>query len=139
MSACRGCGKEARRTVASFDARGDVLTETCEHCSPAQERFRDPSDRRLWESTEVEPHRYYPKDENGVMRAKDELVQDTYDGLNNNGKSDDDEWMIAKRKNRRTQPLTPDEIKASEHFAREYLIPQMIRAKLNAQYAHRDD
>lgn len=138
MSVCRGCGAEARRAVTVFNASGDVLKETCEHCNPAHERFRDPSDRRLWDGYEVEPNRYYPKDSNGVARAKDELVQDTLDGLNNNGKDSDDEWMIAKRKNRRTQPLTPDEIKASENFAREQIIPMLHKEKLNAQYGHRE-
>jgi len=139
MSACRGCGAQARRTVTVFDSRNEFLKETCEHCDPDHSRFRDPSDRRLWESTEVEPDRYYPKDENGVMRARDELIQDTYDGLNNNGKPQpEDEWMIEKRKNRRTQPLTPDEIKASERFARDYLIPQLYKEKLNGQYGHRE-
>jgi hypothetical protein len=120
-----------------LDARADVLKESCEHCDPQHERFRDPSDRRLWDSYEVEPDRYYPKDSNGVARAKDELVQDTLDGLNNNGKSDD-EWMIAKRKNRRTEPLSPEEIRATENFVREHLIPQIERAKLNEQYQHQE-
>ena len=139
MSICRGCGAEARRTVTVLDSRADLLKETCEHCDPQHERFRDPSDRRLWESTEVEPHRYYPKDDNGVMRARDELVQDTLDGLNNNGKPQpEDEWMIAKRQNRRTVPLTQEEIRASELFARQHLIPLLHKEKLNAQYQHQE-
>lgn len=139
MAKCRGCGAEALRTLARYDEHGDFIGEDCVACNPAlfQDKFRDPSDRRMWDSYEVEPERYYPKDANGIARAKDELRQDTLEGLR--GVDEDEEWREKKRKTRRTEPLTPDEIKVSENFAREQLIPAIVKAQLNQQYAHQED
>src|ERR1035437_5101424 len=115
MNSCRGCGAEAMRTSARYD-KGELLAEICPSCSPVTfqgEKVTDPSDRRIWESHEVEPHRYYAPDSENVVRAKDELRADIWDEFN---RDPDEEGRDRKRRTRRTDPLTIDDTRAADTY-----------------------
>lgn len=123
MSRCRGCKKEALRTVARYGGGMELLSEVCPSCKPEQfqgVKVTDPTDRRIWAGHEAEPDKYYSSDDQGVKRAKDELRQDTWDAMNI------DEEEIAreqKRRLRRTEPMTSTEIAEAEHYGRTVLRP----------------
>ncbi len=100
-----------------------LIEEVCPGCAP--ERFQgvkvtDPTDRRIWAGHEVEPEKYYSPDNQGVMRAKDELRQDIW----NEWEVDEDEQRREqKRRTRRTEPMTDDEIARAKHYGRTVLRP----------------
>jgi hypothetical protein len=89
-------------------------------------KVTDPSDRKIWAGTEVEPERYYDADSEGVMRAKDELRQDTWDAMNID---EEEEARELKRKTRRTTPMTPSEIAAAENYGKTVLRPVIEAGK----------
>jgi len=123
---CRGCGAEATRTSARYQGK-TLLTEVCPKCDPhhfAGVKVTDPSDRRIWAGTAVEPERYYDADSEGVMRAKDELRQDTWDVMN---VDEEETAREQKRRMRRTEPLTASEIQAAEHYGKTVLRPWLER------------
>jgi predicted nucleic acid-binding Zn-ribbon protein len=124
VSACRGCGKEATRTSARYDGVA-LLSEVCPSCAP--EKFQgvkvtDPTDRRIWAGHEAEPDKYYSADDQGVKRAKDELRQDTWDAIN---VDEEERAREHKRRIRRTEPMTQNEIAAAEHYGRTVLRPMI--------------
>jgi hypothetical protein len=124
MSACRGCGKEALRTVARYDGIL-LLEEVCPSCAPDKfhgVKVTAPTDRRIWAGHEAEPEKYYAADDQGVKRAKDELRQDIWDQWN----VDEDELQREqKRRTRRTEPMTREEISAAESYGRNVLRPMI--------------
>ena len=128
MSVCRGCGAEALRTSARYSGT-ELLGEVCPGCAPesfAGVKVTDPSDRRIWAGHEAEPDKYYAADDEGVKRAKDELRQDVW----NEWEKDHDELeRQKKRRIRRTEPMTPDEIAAAENYGRNVLRPMIEEAK----------
>lgn len=128
MSLCRGCGAEALRTIARYDGTR-LLSEECPSCAPDKfngVKVTDPTDRRIWAGHEVEPDKYYAADDQGVKRAKDELRQDVWDGLN----VDEDEIRRQeKRRMRRTEPMSASEIAAAENYGRNVLRPALEEAK----------
>ena len=128
MSLCRGCGAEATRTSARYQGK-TLLGEVCPKCDPvrfAGVKVTDPSDRKIWAGTEVEPERYYDADSEGVMRAKDELRQDTWDAMKID---EEEEARELKRKTRRTTPMTPSEIAAAENYGKTVLRPVIEAGK----------
>lgn len=128
MSVCRGCGAEALRTSARY-VGVELLSEVCPSCEPDQfqgVKVTDPTDRRIWAGHEVEPERYYSADDQGVKRAKDELRADTWDLMN---VDEDEQRREQKRRMRRTEPMTQNEIAAAEHYGRTVLRPVIEEAK----------
>jgi hypothetical protein len=122
MSACRGCGAKALRTSARYIGK-TLLSEVCPSCAPEQfagVKVTDPTDRRIWAGHEAEPDKYYAADDQGVKRAKDELRQDTWDAMNID---EEEQARELKRRTRRTEPMTQDEIAAAEHYGRTVLRP----------------
>jgi hypothetical protein len=92
-----------------FDNKGNPRQEICSTCQPEEfaEKFMDPSDRRPHWGEEVYPNLYKVSTVDGVLRAKDELIQDTVDQWK---QTPQDEAEAKKRATRRTQAMTPDEI-----------------------------
>jgi len=132
---CQGCGAETTRTSARYD-KGGLVSEVCPACSPETfqgEKVTDPTDRRIWNSHEVEPERYYTPDSENVVRAKDELRQDIWNEFN---RDPEQERVEQKRRTRRTEPLTADEIRASEVVTREVIRPAIETAVFNRRYGH---
>lgn len=132
MATCRGCGAEALRTSATY-LNGDLVGEVCSACRPDRfgEPVTDPSDKKIYTGYDAMPEKY--RIENGVAHAKDSLLQDTLDLMN---RTDEQIAVEEKRRTRRTEPMTPEEIKAAEHWGREVLRPQLDRERLNRQYGH---
>jgi hypothetical protein len=107
----------------------ELLSEVCPSCEPDQfqgVKVTDPTDRRIWAGHEVEPERYYSADDQGVKRAKDELRADTWDLMN---VDEDEQRREQKRRMRRTEPMTQNEIAAAEHYGRTVLRPVIEEAK----------
>jgi hypothetical protein len=129
MSICRGCKSETLRTIARYGPDMHLLSEVCPSCAP--ERFQgvkvtDPTDRRIWAGHEAEPEKYYDPDDQGVKRAKDELRQDIWDQWN---VDEDEQLRETKRRMRRTEPMTREEIAAAESYGRNVLRPAIEQAK----------
>lgn len=129
MSVCRGCGADAVRTSATYNKFMDLITEVCPACEP--ERFQgvkvtDPSDRKLWSGYEVEPERYYDPDSENVVRARDELRQDIWDEFN---RDPDEQAREEKRRTRRTEPMSADEIAQKKAWGENVLRPQLEEAR----------
>jgi predicted nucleic acid-binding Zn-ribbon protein len=106
-----------------------LLGEVCPACEPEQfqgVKVTDPTDRRIWAGHEAEPEKYYSADDKGAMRAKDELRQDTWDAMNIDL---DERAREEKRRLRRTEPMTQNEIAAAEHYGRTVLRPLIEEAK----------
>jgi hypothetical protein len=136
MASCRGCGVEARRTITSFEG-GEVKGEACPECRPdlfPDDPFLMPSDRKLYMGWEAYPEHYKMKDnpEGGkIAVASDSMIADSVALMN---KTDEQIAVDQKRRTRRTEPLTSDEIKRAEHWGKEVLRPKLERARLNRQY-----
>lgn len=132
MATCRGCGAEALRTSATY-LNGDFVGEVCSACRPDRfgEPVTDPSDKKIYTGYDAMPEKY--RIEDGVAHAKDSLLQDTLDLMN---RTDEQIAIKQKRRTRRTEPMTPEEIKAAEHWGREVLRPQLDKERLNRQYGH---
>jgi hypothetical protein len=133
MSTCKGCGAETLRTVTTFDV--GVRKEVCPQCDPNQfdSPVTDPSDKKIYVGWEAMPEKY--RIENGVAHAKDELLQDSEDLIN---RTPEVVEIEAKRRTRRTEPLSQEEIMRAEHWGRTVLRPQLERDLINRQYGHRD-
>lgn len=128
MATCRGCGAEALRTCASFSPAMEFVKEVCPECSP--ETFQgvnvtDPSDRKIWDGFEVEPHLYSSPDSENVVHAKDELRQDIWNEFN---RDPDQEARELKRRTRRTEPLSATEIEQANQWAERVLRPVLEQA-----------
>ena len=123
MATCRGCGADALRTCARFGPDMQLLKEVCPACKP--EVFQGvkvtaPSDKKIWDGYEVEPERYYSRDGENVVRAKDELRQDVWDEFN---RDPDEEARAKKRATRRTEPLSATEIENANAWGQNVLRP----------------
>jgi hypothetical protein len=134
MALCANCHQESLRIRQDYDERNRFLREYCVLCKPekfSDQPVTDPSDKKIYVGPEALPHMYY-QGTNGVLRAKDELLQDTLSIL----RADPDEEARAraiakKRKNRRTTPMTRAEIKTAERWGREVLRKRMDESLSN--------
>lgn len=128
MSVCRGCGAEALRTSATFDAKGELAREVCPACEPEtfDSAVTAPSDKKLWDGYAVEPHLYSSPDSEGVVHAKDELRQDIWDEFN---RDPDAEARELKRQTRRTEPMTASEIEEKKQWGQNVLRPLLEEAQ----------
>lgn len=119
MAVC-GCGAESAHVRIFFDAKGKTREE-CRACHP--ENFQEPFDatNRIVSGPEAMPN-MYTKDSDGVYRAKDELLADTVAMWD---KGPTEQAKEHKRANRRTAPLTQDEIDASVRWGNEVLRPHL--------------
>lgn len=92
--------------------------EICPHCKP--EEFQEPFDPfgRIATGPEAMPN-MYTRDSEGVYHAKDELMQDTADRWNLGPTA---RAAAHKRKTRRTEPLSAEELEQSKRFG-EQLAP----------------
>jgi hypothetical protein len=137
MAKCRGCGEESRKTSAYYDKNGVLVKEVCQECDPLHfaDAFIDPTDRHLYTGPYAMPEKYKLYRINGedVLCAKDELIQDTEDRWCN---SVDDQAVELKRRYRRTEPMSRDEIQQTENYCRENILPDLIKKRLNAKYEH---
>jgi hypothetical protein len=128
MALCANCGHETRRMRVEYDERGQRLREYCVECRPEQfadQPVTDPSDKKIYVGPEAMPNMYY-RGTDGVLRAKDELLQDTLDILRRDPDAEAEKRAIAKKRaTRRTRPLTRSEIEAADRWGREVLIPRL--------------
>lgn len=124
MAKCGSCGADSTRLRVVFDVRNNPVLEECQACAPEHfaEPFAAPSDRRVHEGIDVYPN-LYKQGADGVYRAKDELIQDTVDQWEVNG--DEEEKKDRKRRTRRTDPMTPDEIKNAKEWGEKCLRPKL--------------
>jgi len=117
MAIC-GCGAQTTR-IHSVMAVGDRLIpegerkEICPNCCPEffAEAFAAPSDRKVWDEAAAMPELYHLKPD-GSLELNDSPKGDLMAKM---GHDADLEAAIAwKRANRRTTPMTEDEIKARD-------------------------
>ena len=133
MAICGGCNQESLRVRADYIG-SDLVREYCIKCKPkefAEQPVTDPSDKKIYVGWEAMPEKY--RIEDGVAHAKDELMQDTADLMN---KTDEQVAIEHKRRTRRTEPMSPVEIKEAERWGREVLYPDLKRRHLNRMYGH---
>jgi hypothetical protein len=127
MAQCGGCGAESPRCRVIFDGRNRKVAEECQVCRP--ENFHDafavPSDRHPWEGYQVYPH-LYKMGADGILHAKDELIQDTWDQWKVNGA---EELRQEERKKRRGKPMTEDEIAAAKVWGEQCLRPAIDQSQ----------
>lgn len=121
--ACGNCGAETARGSVTFDHKGRIVREQCQHCAPEQfdTPFRMPTDSRIYSGPEAMPNRY-KRGADDVYRATDELIADTA-ALWDEGPTE----RLRRRRdaNRRTEPLTPAEIEATRRWGEQVLRPVM--------------
>jgi hypothetical protein len=116
----------------------NFIKEVCLDCDPLRfDIFENPSDKHMYTGPYAMPQKYkhYKIDGEDVLYAKDELIQDTEDKWSN---TVDEQALTFKRRWRRTEPLSRDEIKQTEGWALRELVPELIKRKLNARYGHVD-
>lgn len=137
MAVCQGCGAHSMRTRSVYDERMTLLREECVECSPKSFEYHDPSDGKVWTGIAAHPEQYkqYTIDGETKYFASDETRQDL---INTWSTDDDDRAMERKRRIRRTEPMTPGQIKETEHWAMTQLRPWLEKAKANAKYKHVD-
>lgn len=105
-------------------------TFICKTCRPSEFSAGDvtvtPSHKKLYRHEDAFPEMYKQKAD-GTLIAKEELTQDT---VNNFRVDPDKEAKERKRRNRRTSPLTEDELRASLAWGEKHLKPKIIDAGL---------
>lgn len=127
---CRGCGARVARTLTTLDAKGRLLREECPSCKPElfAEPVRDPSDNKIYTGPQVFPHLYRPNAE-GILEAKDELIQDTVSMWD---KGPTQQAIDRKRATRRTEPLSATEIEAAQQWGEQCLKPLIQQSQSSA-------
>jgi len=130
---CGKCGAFTSRGVIVFDHNGRKLREYCQYCNPDnfQTPFRNPSDNKVYTGPEAMPN-MYKRGADDIFRAKDELIADTAAAWS---EGPTERALEEKRKTRRTEPLTPEEIKASLRWGEEVLKPALQKGGLGAVMA----
>jgi hypothetical protein len=125
--ACANCGSLTSRSRTTFDQHGKQLQEICPHCAPQalDEPMRVPSDEKLYTGPQAYPH-LYKQSADGVYRAKDELIADTAALWD---KGPHEEAKARKRATRRTEPLTPEEQRKANEWAKNVLEPAIAIAR----------
>jgi hypothetical protein len=122
MAICGGCGAERTRTRTIFHPDGTVRTEECQSCAPGS---FDPSwltarGVPAWEAYPEKYDKFDLPDGRTGYRAKPEWSQDSEDKIRKSYEKADQVEASAlekKRRNRRTTPMTPEEIAcATERF-----------------------
>lgn len=111
------------RTCARYGSDMSLLEEVCPTCKPEVfqgVKVTDASDKKIWDGYMVEPERYSSRDSENVVHAKDELRQDIWNEFN---RDPDEEAREAKRRVRRTEPLTTSEIEKANNWGTNYLRP----------------
>jgi len=131
--ACGNCGAQASRGSVTFDHKGRTVRERCQHCAPEEfdSAFRNPTDNRIYPGPQAMPH-LYKRDKNDVYQAKDELLADTAAAWE---KGPTERAVQAKRDTRRTEPLTPEEIEKTRHWAEQVLKPALQKGGMGAAVA----
>ena len=122
MAICGGCNAQTTRIHTTMTTNGKLLPEAerkdiCPNCCPGffAEAFAAPSDRKIWDEAAALPHLYHLKPD-GSLELNDSPKADLMAKM---GRDTDMETAIAwKRKNRRTEPMTPDEIAAADALMR---------------------
>jgi alkylhydroperoxidase/carboxymuconolactone decarboxylase family protein YurZ len=123
MAKCDGCGAEATRIKTTYDKNFRIVGASCNVCRPEEfaEKFSDPTDRVIHEGSYAYPH-LYKMGSDGVLRAKDELIADTWDQWERSPQEDAEN---EKRRTRNTTPMTPAEIAAAKAWGEKVLKPQL--------------
>lgn len=124
MAICGGCAAQTTRIHMTMTANGgkkllaeDERKEICPNCCPEffAEAFAAPSDRKVWDEAAALPHLYHMKPD-GSLELNDSAKSDLMAEF---GRDRDLETALAwKRKNRRTTPMTEEEIKAADALMR---------------------
>lgn len=93
----------------------DQRKEICQNCKP--EDFHAPHDplARVWMEHEAKPYLYHYKSD-GTLELNDSPKGDLIAEMYNN--RDEEEAIAKKRANRRTTPMTDDEVRAAEAMMR---------------------
>lgn len=120
MAICGGCQSETTRIHIEMTANGgkNLLAEgerkeICPNCCPEffAEAFAAPSDRKVWDEAVACPELYHLKPD-GSLELNDSPKADLFDKM---GRDTDLETAIAwKRANRRTAPMTEEEIRVRD-------------------------
>ena len=128
MAICGTCGSEALKTRTIFEVNGQKLPEPkdeCPNCAPDHfERFQDPSEKKIWMSWEKDAAHYrreYDKD-GPIMMPSDSVLQDLQDSVCKPSGEELQAGAAAieeKRSNRRTTPMSSDEVLMAINKARE--------------------
>ena len=117
------CGQETSRGRTNFSPEGKVVGECCPGCNPEafEGPIRVPSDLKIYSGPQAMPNMYRRGDD-GTYHAKDELISDTVAGWDRGPTERACDW---KRKHRRTEPLTPEEIRRSQEWGERVLAPAL--------------
>jgi hypothetical protein len=127
MALCGNCNQHSLRIRQDYDERNRFLREYCVLCKP--EKFYEqpvtaPSDKKIYVGPDALPNMYY-QGTGGVLRAKDELLQDTMNVVQSDPDAEARKKAIEKkRRNRRTDPMTRAEIQAADNKWRDILAKQ---------------
>lgn len=132
MSVCQ-CGAESKR-IRQIWLEGKLLREECPHCDPQSfERVQNPSEKKIWIGPEFAPNDYVKReDEFGVRYdLKPEAARELE--LKHTVKSQraiDEREAVArakaeKRRTRRTNPMTSEEIEQALRFVDVNLRPMI--------------
>jgi hypothetical protein len=124
MAICGGCNAQTTRIHITMTSAGgrkllaeDERKEICPNCCPEffAEAFAAPSDRKIWDEAAAMPHLYHLGPD-GSLELNDSPKADLMAKI---GRDTDLETAIEwKRRNRRTEPMTPDEIAAADALMR---------------------
>lgn len=117
MAVCGACGEQTSRLKTKF--KGESSVDCCPQCAPEEftEKFTVPSDKRIWVGHEYMPNMYKKLDD-GTYEAKDELRADTEAQVTKESEDDKLAYETAvekKRSERRTRPMSEEEIRAAKH------------------------
>ena len=142
MAICGGCNAETRRVhITMTDERGNLRPEgerkeICPNCCPEffSAPFAAPSDRKIWDEAAALPHLYHLTPD-GNLELSDSPKADL---LTKFGRDTDLEAAIAwKRKNRRTTPMTQEEIAQRDAEMRPFVQDYLQRCR-EAEQSDRD-
>lgn len=121
MAICGNCGAESARIRSRWDDKGRPLSDQCHACAPETfDKFTAPSDKKIWMGYEAHPNEYVQAADGGYDR-KPEYRAEQEAKLVQGANDDAEAQRIAeerKRAERRTEPMTPTELRYALEKAR---------------------
>jgi hypothetical protein len=125
MAICGGCGADRTRTRTIFNENGTVRTEECQSCAPGsfEPDWLTAKGATPWEAYPDKYTKITNPDGSITYRSTDEWRQDSEDKLRASYERADqiEAYKVEeKRRNRRTTPMTPDEIARATNIWRPY-------------------
>lgn len=123
--ACRGCGSDRKTTRTLFNPDGTFRAEECPSCAPGSfdPQWLTAKGATAWEAYPDKYIKFSLNDGRVGYRATDEWQTDSEDKIRKSYEKADQVEASAlenKRRNRRTTPMTPEEIAKATNKWRPY-------------------